>query len=235
MKKEITMLEVRRSEERGPANHGWLQSRHTFSFANYYDPRHMGVSALRVINDDKVIPGAGFPTHSHQDMEIISYVKRGTIEHKDSMGNVETLPAGEFQLMSAGTGVTHSEYNPSNTDPLEFLQIWIIPNEKGIKPGYQQKRFADQQGLQLVISPGGEDGSLRIHQDASLYHLHLEEGQSDQLKPAVSRTLYIHVISGEIVIDGTTLVEGDGATIRDMDEVVFKAVQTSEALVFDLP
>jgi hypothetical protein len=168
-------------------------------------------------------------------MEIISYVKRGTIEHKDSMGNVETLPAGEFQLMSAGTGVTHSEYNPSTTDPLEFLQIWIIPNEKGIEPGYQQKRFAYENGLQLVISPGGEDGTLRIHQDACLYHLRLDAGQSDQHRPAAGRTQYIHVISGEIAVKDKTLFEGDGATIRDLGEVDFKATQASEALVFDLP
>ena len=133
------MIKIRHSDERGPANHGWLQSRHTFSFAGYYDPEHMGVSALRVINDDKVSPGRGFATHSHQDMEIISYVIKGAIEHKDSMGNIERLPAGEFQLMSAGSGVTHSEYNPSIQEPLEFLQIWIQPDVYGIEPGYQQK------------------------------------------------------------------------------------------------
>ena len=141
------MIKIRHSDERGPADHGWLKSRHSFSFAGYYDPEHMGVSALRVINDDKVSPGRGFATHSHQDMEIISYVKKGIIEHKDSMGNVQRLPAGEFQLMSAGTGVTHSEYNPSNSEVLEFLQIWIQPNVYGIEHGYQQKRFNDVDGL----------------------------------------------------------------------------------------
>lgn len=229
------MIEVRPSEERGPADHGWLKSRHTFSFANYYDPKHMGVSTLRVINDDKVAPGAGFPTHSHRDMEIISFVKRGTIEHKDSMGNVEVLPAGEFQLMSAGTGVTHSEYNPSDTDPLEFLQIWIMPNEQGVKPGYQQKRFADENGLQLVVSPRGDNGSLRIHQDAYLYHLRLQAENSDQHQIAPDRTVYIHVITGAIEVDGVTLKDGDGATIRDASELAFKAITNSEALVFDLP
>jgi len=138
------MIEIRHGNERGVAEHGWLSSRHSFSFARYYDPNHMGVSALRVINDDKVIPGAGFATHSHVDMEIISYVKRGTIEHKDSMGHVEQIPEGEFQVMSAGTGVTHSEYNPSKSEPLEFLQIWIEPNVYGIDPGYQQKRVDRQ-------------------------------------------------------------------------------------------
>jgi len=229
------MIDVRPSEERGPANHGWLQSRHTFSFASYYDEKYMGVSALRVINDDKVAPSAGFSTHSHRDMEIISFVKNGTIEHKDSMGNIEILPAGEFQLMSAGTGVTHSEYNPSDTDSLEFLQIWIEPNVKDVKPGYQQKRFNDTTGLQLVVSPDGENGSLSVHQDAYLYHLRLKEGQNDQHAIEASRTVYIHIVSGSIEVEGITLTDGDGATIRDVNEINFNALKQSEALVFDLP
>jgi len=168
----------RRSNERGPGDLGWLQSRHTFSFGSYHDPDHMGVSVLRVINDDQVQPGAGFATHSHQDMEIISYVKQGTIEHKDSMGNVEVLPAGEFQLMSAGTGITHSEYNPSDSRALSFLQIWIQPDELGVKPGYQQKSFGKNRGLTPIISPDGRDGTLHIHQDAYLYQLRLDRGQN---------------------------------------------------------
>ena len=229
------MIEVRYSEDRGPADHGWLQSRHTFSFAGYYDPRHMGVSALRVINDDKVAPGAGFATHSHQDMEIISYVKRGTIAHKDSMGNIEHLPAGEFQLMTAGTGVTHSEFNPSDSEPLEFLQIWIQPNQLGIEPGYQQKRFEPQSGLQLIASPDARDGSLLLHQDASLYQLLLtaEERASHDL--AAGRSVYIHVVSGRISINGEQLAEGDGATVRESDRIDFIGHEASEALVFDLP
>lgn len=229
------MIKIRRSEDRGPANHGWLESRHTFSFAGYYDPNHMGVSALRVINDDRVSPGAGFATHSHQDMEIISYVKNGTIEHKDSMGNIETLPAGEFQLMSAGTGVTHSEYNPSATEPLEFLQIWIEPNVRGIEPGYQQKLFDYKSGLQLIASPDARDGSLLLHQDAYLYHLRLDSDQvaTHTLEPG--RTLYAHVISGNININGEGLNEGDGATVKDMQAIQFVAGEPSEALVFDLP
>lgn len=229
------MIEIRHSEDRGPADHGWLRSRHSFSFAGYYDPRHMGVSALRVINDDRVAPGMGFATHSHQDMEIISYVKKGTIEHKDSMGNIERLPAGEFQLMSAGTGVTHSEYNPSGTDELEFLQIWILPNEYGIRPGYQQKRFNDVQGLQLIASPDARDGSLLIHQDASLYQLRLENGAADEhaLKPG--RTAYIHIVSGSVSVNGAELSEGDGATVRDVDAISFTSRTSTEALVFDLP
>jgi len=229
------MIEIRPSMARGPADHGWLQSRHSFSFAGYYDPQHMGVSALRVINDDKVAPGAGFSAHSHQDMEIISYVKKGVIEHKDSMGNVERLPAGEFQLMSAGRGVTHSEYDPSGTDPLEFLQIWIIPDVRGIDPGYQQKRFEPRPGLQLIASPDARDGSLRLHQDASLYQLWLAPGESASHALAPGRRVYLHVVSGEILVDGERLGEGDGATVSAVDDIDFEAVSASEALLFDLP
>jgi redox-sensitive bicupin YhaK (pirin superfamily) len=229
------MIEIRHSEDRGPADHGWLQSRHTFSFAGYYDPRHMGVSALRVINDDRVAPGMGFATHSHEDMEIISYVKNGTIEHKDSMGNIETLPAGEFQLMSAGSGVTHSEYNPSNSEVLEFLQIWIQPNVYGIKPGYQQKRFDDVDGLQLIASPDARDGSLLIHQDASLYQLRFDNGGMSAYALEPGRSLYVHVVSGEVSVDGTELHEGDGATIKDVNSITFDSANSTEALVFDLP
>ncbi|MCG6889884.1 MAG: pirin family protein [Gammaproteobacteria bacterium] len=229
------MIEVRPSEERGPADHGWLQSRHSFSFAGYYDPRHMGVSALRVINDDRVVAGAGFGMHSHQDMEIISYVKKGTIEHKDSMGNIEQLPAGEFQLMTAGTGVTHSEYNPSDSDTLEFLQIWIQPNQLGIDPGYQQKRFEPRPGLQLIASPDARDGSLLLHQDASLYQLWLQPGESARHTLSAARTAYVHVVSGAIKVNGERLDEGDGATISDSESIAFEALTTSEALLFDLP
>jgi len=229
------MIEIRPSEERGPADHGWLQSRHSFSFGGYYDPKHMGVSQLRVINDDKVVAGAGFGTHSHQDMEIISYVKKGTIEHKDSMGNVTQLPAGEFQLMTAGTGITHSEYNPSSADVLEFLQIWIQPDQVGIEPGYQQKRFEPGSGLQLIASPDARDGSLLLHQDASLYQLWLQSGESATHALTELRTGYIHVVSGAIKVNGELLGEGDGATISDAKTVKFEAVVASEALLFDLP
>ncbi len=188
-----------------------------------------------MINDDKVAPGKGFATHSHQDMEIISYVKSGTIEHKDSMGNVERLPAGEFQLMSAGTGVTHSEYNPSNTEALEFLQIWIQPNVKSIEPGYQQKLFEPKQGLQLIASPDARDGSLLIHQDASLYQLYINEGGSVVHSPEPGRTVYVHVVSGEIRVDGAVLSQGDGATITAQGDIEFNHLKNTEALVFDLP
>jgi hypothetical protein len=229
------MIEIRHSNERGPADHGWLESRHTFSFADYYDPGHMGVSSLRVINDDRVRPGSGFATHSHQDMEIISYVKKGVIEHKDSMGNVEKLPAGEFQLMSAGTGVTHSEYNPSTSEPLEFLQIWIKPNVYGIEPGYQQKRFEAREGLQLIASPDAREGSLLIHQDAFMYQLVLGAGQSTSHSLVSGRTVYVHVISGTISVNGERLSGGDGATVKQVDMAEFSGSENSAALVFDLP
>jgi hypothetical protein len=188
-----------------------------------------------VINDDKVAPGRGFGTHSHQDMEIISYVKTGTIEHKDSMGHVERLPAGEFQLMSAGTGVTHSEYNPSTTDPLEFLQIWVQPNVYGIEPAYQQKRFAHIEELQLIASPDARDGSLLIHQDACLYQLFLNTQQSTSHSLESGRAVYVHVVSGAITVNGEVLAEGDGATLKEVNNVEFVGAKNSEALVFDLP
>ncbi|HHJ16125.1 MAG TPA: pirin family protein [Gammaproteobacteria bacterium] len=229
------MVYLRRSHERGPSDLGWLQSRHTFSFGNYYDPDHRGVSVLRVINDDLVRPGAGFATHSHQDMEIISYVKQGTIEHKDSMGNVEVLPAGEFQLMSAGTGVTHSEYNPSDTEALSFLQIWIQPAELGVAPGYQQKSFGHNQGLTAIVSPDGRDGTLRIHQDACLYQLRLDREQMEQHTLAASRTCYVHVISGSLSVNEYLLEAGDGIGLSDVAVLQFDAQETTEALLFDLP
>jgi len=229
------MTKIRHSNERGLADHGWLQSRHTFSFADYYDPEHMGVSVLRVINDDKVTPGKGFATHSHRDMEILSYVKKGTIEHKDSMGNVERLPAGEFQLMSAGTGVTHSEYNPSSIEPLEFLQIWIQPNVEGITPGYQQKQFESRQGLQLIASPDARDASLLIHQDSRIYQLRLNAEQSASHSLESGRTVYVHVVSGKISVNDERLNEGDGAMLKEIAAVNFIGVEKTEALVFDLP
>lgn len=228
------MIEIRRSEDRGPTRLSWLDSRHTFSFGHYYDPEHMGVSALRVVNDDRVIPGGGFATHSHQDMEIVSYVLSGVIEHKDSMDNIERLPAGEFQLMSAGTGVTHSEYNPSSTEPLRFLQIWIIPNELGIEPGYQQKNFPRRPGRQLVISPDGRDGTLKIQQDAFIEQLLFATGDEDRIHTTDERVYYLHVVSGTLAVDDERLGPGDAATIASSD-VTLQCVEDSEALLFDLP
>ncbi len=229
------MLTLRPSEERGPTDLGWLKSRHSFSFGSYYDPEHMGVSKLRVINDDHVEPGAGFAPHSHQDMEIISYVKQGVMEHKDSMGHVQRLPAGEFQLMSAGTGVTHSEYNASRTEPLKFLQIWIEPNIKSIDPGYQQKDFERTPGIQLIVSPDGQNGSLKIHQDPSLYRVLLSQDEQISHPLSNGRTAYLHVVYGELNINGATLRAGDGVTIRAIDRIDITTHGNSEALLFDLP
>jgi len=229
------MVYLRRGHERGPSDLGWLQSRHTFSFGNYHNPDHMGVSVLRVINDDRVQPGSGFATHSHQDMEIISYVMQGTIEHRDSMGNVEVLSAGEFQLMSAGTGVTHSENNPSDTNALSFLQIWIQPAEPGVKPGYQQKSFGSDQGLTSIVTPDGRDGTLKIHQDAWLFQLRLEPGKTAQHTLNEDRMVYVHVISGSLGVNEYRLEAGDGIALSDVASIRFAAQETTEALLFDLP
>lgn len=230
------MISIRRSNERGGANFGWLDSKHTFSFGSYYDERHMGFSALRVINDDRVTPGAGFATHGHRDMEIISYVLDGEIAHKDSEGNVATLPPGEFQLMSAGSGIRHSEFNPSDTKPLHFLQIWIEPNVTGEAPGYQQKDFGSTPGLTLAVSPDGEAGSLTIKQDARLYQLLLDSNASAELPVSPQRKYYVHVINGELAIEGEIVKPGDGAKIEDINNLVMVAQQQAvKALVFDLP
>lgn len=230
------MISIRRSHERGGANFGWLDSKHTFSFGSYYDERHMGFSALRVINDDRVIPGAGFDTHGHRDMEIISYVLEGEIAHKDSEGNIATLPPGEFQLMSAGSGIRHSEFNPSRTEGLHFLQIWIQPNVYGQAPGYQQKAFGDNPGLTLAISPDGEAGSLVIKQDARVYQLLLEPNATASLTAESSRHSYVHVIDGELEIAGEIVAPGDGAKLTGIHALQLNAQeQAVKALVFDLP
>lgn len=230
------MISIRRSNDRGGANFGWLDSKHTFSFGSYYDERHMGFSALRVINDDRVTPGAGFDTHGHRDMEIISYVLDGAIAHKDSEGNVATLPPGEFQLMSAGSGIRHSEFNPSDTQPLHFLQIWIQPNVYGERPGYQQKDFGSKKGLTLAVSPDGEAGSLIIKQDARLYQLLLDGNTSAELPVSTKRKYYVHVIKGELAVEGEIVKPGDGAKIENINSLVLVAQQAAvSALVFDLP
>lgn len=230
------MISIRRSTERGKGEFEWLKSRHTFSFGSYYDQKYMGFSALRVINDDEVIAGAGFPTHGHRDMEIISYVLKGEIAHRDSEGNVTRLPAGEFQLMSAGSGISHSEYNASQTQPLKFLQIWIQPNVYGREPGYQQKDFGSEAGLTLVVSPDGEQGSLKIKQDASLYQLLLQSGDNASMANPHQRKQYVHVIEGELQVEGETLQPGDGAQLEQVDILRLVAGETgTRALVFDLP
>ncbi|HWV16345.1 MAG TPA: pirin family protein [Cellvibrio sp.] len=230
------MISIRRSDERGAADFGWLQSKHSFSFGNYYDVRHMGFSALRVINDDRVAAGAGFQTHGHSDMEIISYVISGEIAHKDSEGNVATLPPGEFQLMSAGSGIRHSEFNPSSESPLHFLQIWIQPNVYGQTPGYQQKDFGSGKGLTLVASPDGRQGSLVIKQDAFLYQLLADANSIVSLPASVSRKYYVHLIEGELEVEGQLIKPGDGAKIENINELkLLAAQQNARALVFDLP
>jgi len=229
------MITIRYGNERGYIDHGWLEARHSFSFGSYYDPEHMGVSSLRVINDDHIAAGQGFPTHSHQDMEIITYVTHGSIEHKDSMGNTKTLPAGEFQLMSAGSGISHSEYNPSAHEPLNLFQIWVQPNQLGIEPDYQQKKFTHTQGMQLIASPDARNESFLIHQDAYLYHLLLVSGKTCSHKLESGRIMYVHVINGELHINGKNLFAGDGASINDISQVDFDSQQDVEALIFDLP
>lgn len=230
------MIRIRKAQDRGQADLGWLKSQHTFSFASYYDPRHMGVSSLRVINDDRVAPSAGFETHGHKDMEIISYVISGTIAHKDSFGNIKTLPAGEFQLMSAGKGIYHSEFNASNTEPLHFLQIWIQPDTLGIDAGYQQKAFEQTSALTAVVTPTGENGTLKVQQDATLYRLMLapqEQVQMPQLKP--QRQLYVQLVEGTLKVNEQVLTPGDGAHITAEEVVRFSATDSPvTALVFDL-
>ncbi|MFO1389251.1 pirin family protein [Cellvibrio sp.] len=230
------MISIRRSNQRGAADFGWLKSQHTFSFGNYYDEQHMGFSALRVINDDHVAPDAGFQTHGHRDMEIISYVLKGEIAHKDSEGNVATLPPGEFQLMSAGSGIRHSEFNPSSTNELHFLQIWIQPNVYGQAPGYQQKDFGQNPGLTLVASPDGESGSMLIKQDARLYQLILGAGEQVDLKASAQRNYYVHVVEGELQIENEIAKPGDGVKITKVENVQLLATNNKvKALVFDLP
>lgn len=230
------MIRIRKAQDRGQADLGWLKSKHTFSFASYYDPRHMGVSSLRVINDDRVAPNSGFETHGHKDMEIISYVISGTIAHKDSFGNIKTLPAGEFQLMSAGKGIYHSEFNASNTEPLHFLQIWIQPDTLGIDAGYQQKAFEQTSALTAVVTPTGENGTLKVQQDATLYRLMLapqEQVQMPQLKP--QRQLYVQLVEGTLKVNDQVLTPGDGAHITAEEVVRFSATDSPvTALVFDL-
>ncbi|WP_019677440.1 pirin family protein [Arsukibacterium perlucidum] len=227
------MITLRKADERGKAHFGWLKSRHSFSFGSYYDPAHMGFSALRVINDDWVAPGAGFDTHGHRDMEIITLVLQGAIVHKDSAGNEKILPAGEFQLMSAGSGVYHSEYNASQSDELRFLQIWIMPDKQGGAPGYQQQHFASKPGLTIVASPDGRDGSLTLKQQAQL--LRVSMAADDQLSyPLPGRKVYLHLISGELQLDNITMRPGDGLMVSGEAALQLTASQQSEALLFDL-
>lgn len=232
------MLEVRKSAERGYADHGWLKSRHTFSFADYYDPAHNEFGVLSVINEDRVAPGKGFGTHGHRDMEILSYVLEGKLAHRDSMGNGSIIIPGDIQRMSAGTGVRHSEMNPSETEPVHFLQIWIQPNVRGIEPSYEQKHFPTsvRRGrLQLVASPDGADGSLRLHQDVRVYAGLFDGTERTVLAFAPGRMGYVHAARGRISVDGTGLEAGDGLKITDVRRVELSSGRNAEVLVFDLP
>jgi quercetin 2,3-dioxygenase len=231
------MIIVRPAEERGVANFGWLDSRHTFSFGHYYDPRHMGIGALRVINDDRVAPGGGFDTHSHQDMEIISYVLEGAMEHQDSIGTGSVIRPGDVQRMTAGTGIAHSEFNHSRTEPVHFLQIWIVPERKGLEPGYEQKTFPleERRGkARLVASRDGRNGSLTVHQDVDLYTSVLEASDEVAIALRPERSAWVQVARGAVTLNGTGLKEGDGAAVFDTATLTLTSDTGGEVLVFDL-
>jgi hypothetical protein len=231
------MLLIRRSDERGRANHGWLDSRHTFSFADYHDPRFMGYGPLRVINEDRVQAGQGFGTHGHRDMEIISYVLEGELAHRDSIGNGSVIRRGDVQRMTAGTGVQHSEFNHSQTELVHFLQIWIFPDRRGLAPGYEEKHFADdaKRGrLKLVASRDGRDGSVSIHQDADLYSTLLAAGEEVTHTTERIRKGWVQVASGAVTVNGESLAAGDGAAIAYEEAVAIRATADSELLLFDM-
>jgi quercetin 2,3-dioxygenase len=244
------MLTVRRAEDRGHEDHGWLDTRHTFSFADYYDPKHMGFRTLRVINEDRVQPGRGFGTHAHRDMEIVSYVLDGALEHKDSMGTGSVIRPGDVQRMSAGTGVLHSEFNASKTDNVHFLQIWIVPAKAGIAPGYEQKTFSKEERrgrLRLIASPDGQEASVTIHSDANILAAVLEPGERVEHLVRAGRHVWIHVARGRVRADGVELKGGDGASSSDQGAISIEGLDASppndgaigtagsEVLVFDLP
>lgn len=232
------MNEIRRSQDRGHADHGWLKSQHSFSFAGYFDPEHVEFGVLRVINEDRVAPGGGFGTHPHRDMEILSYVLSGELAHQDSMGNGSVIRPGDVQRMSAGTGVFHSERNPSASTPVHFLQIWIRPNQMGIAPGYEQKHFdaADKRGrLRLIASGDGAQGSVRIHQDARL-HVGLFDGaEAATLAVAPGRRVYVHLVRGTLSVNGTALSGGDALKLAGVTAVDVAQGRDAEVLLFDLP
>ncbi|MDJ0679565.1 MAG: pirin family protein [Xenococcaceae cyanobacterium MO_167.B52] len=232
------MINIRPAQARGNANFGWLDSKHTFSFGSYYDPNHMGFSNLRVINEDKVQPGQGFGTHSHKDMEIISYVLEGELEHKDSIGNGSIIRPGDVQRMSAGKGIAHSEFNASNKDLVHFLQIWIVPETNGITPSYEQKNFslAEKQGkLKLVASPDGRDNTVTIHQDASLYVAVLNKEEKVTYNPNSNRSVWIQIARGSATINGKALNTGDGAAITEEQAIeIIATSDDTEILLFDL-
>ncbi len=231
------MLKVRKGQDRGYADHGWLKSFHSFSFADYHDPAHMGVGNLRVINEDRIAPGTGFGTHSHRDMEIVSYVLEGALGHKDSIGNGATIVPGEVQRMSAGTGIAHSEHNAAADQPTHFLQIWLLPSQRGIAPGYEQKAFADadKRGrLRLVAAPDGRDGSVTIHADASMYAGLLDADDRTALVLDPKRLAYVHLVRGQARVNGQALAAGDAVTLDGESRLEIDQARGAEVIVFDL-
>ncbi|HVO57893.1 MAG TPA: pirin family protein [Dongiaceae bacterium] len=231
------MITVRPSKDRGHADHGWLDTRFTFSFADYYDPKHVHFRTLRVMNDDRIAGGGGFPTHPHRDMEIVTYVLEGALAHKDSMGNGSVIKAGDVQYMSAGTGVAHSEFNASKSEAAHLYQIWMFPDKAGYEPAYDQKTFsdADKRGqLRLLVSPDGRDGSIKIRQDNELYAAILGEGQTVKHRLNPERHAYVQVARGSVTLNGQTLGEGDGAQISQEQALELTGVKEAEVLVFDL-
>jgi quercetin 2,3-dioxygenase len=232
------MIEIRKSAERGQADHGWLRSAHSFSFADYHDPKHMAFGPLRVINEDRVVPGQGFGTHSHRDMEIVTYVLSGALEHKDSLGTGSVLHYGDVQRMSAGRGVSHSEFNHSPVEPVHFLQIWIMPNVQGIAPGYEEKHFdvASKNGhLRLIASPDGRKDSVLIHQDAYVYAAILDVTDRAAHQVAAERRAYVQVARGQLSVNGVKLAPGDGMKIDESGTITLDQAQDAEILLFDLP
>jgi redox-sensitive bicupin YhaK (pirin superfamily) len=232
------MQEVRRSDERGFADHGWLKSFHTFSFADYFDPKHVDFGPLRVINEDRVQPGAGFGMHAHRDMEILSYVLSGALAHKDSMGNGSTIRPGDVQRMSAGRGVQHSEFNASNSELVHFLQIWITPDVRGIEPEYEERHFSAQERrgrLRLIASPDRADGSVLIHQDVRVYAGLFDGEESARLEIEPGRRVYVHVARGQVNVAGVTLASGDALKLTDTRTLLLQDARQAEVLVFDLP
>lgn len=231
------MLTKRPAEDRGVANFGWLDSRHTFSFGDYFDRDHMGFGPLRVINEDRVAPAGGFPTHGHRDMEIVTYVIDGALEHKDSTGTGSVIRPGDVQRMSAGTGIHHSEFNASQEEPVHFLQIWIIPERQGLKPGYEQKTFPDASrrgGLRLIGARDGRDGALTIHRDVDLYSALLTAGESVTHATAPDRKVWVQVVRGQVTVNGDAAKAGDGIALEGADQVVVGATSGAEVLLFDM-
>ena len=231
------MITIRNAEERGHFDFGWLNTYHTFSFDQYYDQKHMGFRSLRVINEDTVQPGHGFPTHSHRDMEIVTYILEGALEHRDSMGNGSIIRRGDAQRMSAGTGVRHSEANPSQDTPVHLLQIWILPEEQNLPPEYEEKKFSDDEKrnkLRLIVSPNGDDGSVRIHQDAKIYASVLDKGQEVVHTLANGRSAWLQVAAGSVVLNDVALKLGDGAAVTQESSLRITASEPAEVLLFDL-